>query len=90
MDIQPRPNLVYLTIFPPSHNKQIKFAGYVKSVSCLDKQGPFDILPGHENLFTNISGKIAIVDEESKNVEFQVQNAVLEASQNVVKIFVNS
>ncbi len=88
MDIPIKPNLLYLSIFSPSYQKELMFAGYAKSFSSVNEKGTFDILPAHENFVSVISGPIVIEDEGGVKKQFTVENAVVEASGNLVKVFV--
>lgn len=89
MEVVTRPNLIYLAIFPPNYKTNLNFAGYVKSVSSTNEKGPFDILPMHENFVTVAKGNLVAVDENSKQLNFALENAVLEVSNNIVKVFVD-
>ena len=81
-------NLLFTAIYIPSYKQPLDFKGYVKSISSVNSEGAFDILPMHENFVTVINGNLVIVDESGKKREFQVERALLEASENVVKVFV--
>ncbi len=83
-----KPNTLYLSIYSPNYKSELEFAGYIKSLSSVNEKGPFDILPLHENLATVATGTIVIVDEGDKRVEFNVQKAVIDVSNNLVKVFV--
>lgn len=83
-----KPNTLYLSIFSPNYKSELEFAGYIKSLSSVNEKGPFDILPLHENLATVATGTIVIIDEADKRVEFNVQKAVIDVSENLVKVFV--
>ncbi len=39
-------------IFPPNYKKNYAFRGIIKSFSSQNSDGPFDILPEHENFVT--------------------------------------
>lgn len=75
-------------IFPPNYKKQFKFKGKVKSISSFNSEGPFDVLPMHENFVTMINQKVVMVDEAGNKREFALEKALLEASNNIVKIFI--
>ena len=75
-------------IFPPNYKKNYAFRGLIKSFSSQNSEGPFDILPEHENFVTLAHDKITIVDLEGKKLEFAIGKAVLEASNNTVKVFI--
>lgn len=88
MDMPIKPNTLYLSIFSPNYKSNLEFSGYIKSLSSINEKGPFDILPTHENLATVATGMIVVVDEADKRIEFNVQKAVVDVSDNLVKVFV--
>lgn len=88
MDMPIKPNTLYLSIYSPNYKSDLEFSGYIKSLSSVNAKGPFDILPTHENLATVAEGTIVIVDEADRRVEFNVQKAVIDVSNNLVKVFV--
>lgn len=79
----------YTNLTPPSYKKHLAYGGYVKSLSSKNSEGNFDILPMHENFLTIVNGPIVIVDENNKKFELNIENAIIEASNNFVKIFVD-
>lgn len=85
---QIRTDLLYTIIYPPNYKKELRFAGYARSFSGVNEKGPFDILPQHENFVSVISGPITILDDKGVRRQFIVENAVVEASGNLVKVFV--
>jgi len=88
VDIPIKQNTLYLSIFSPNYKSELEFSGYIKSLSSVNEKGPFDVLLNHENLATVATGTIVVVDEANKRVEFNVQKAVVEVSNNLVKVFV--
>ena len=52
-----------------------------------NKVGEFDILPEHTNFITLIFNKLVIYTKEQKKIEYEFKRGVLEASDNLVKIF---
>lgn len=83
-----RPDLLYTVIYSPNYKKELRFAGYTRSFSSVNEKGPFDILPQHENFLSAISGWILLEDDKGVKRQFTVENAVVEASDNFVKVFV--
>ena len=75
-------------IFPPNYKKNYAFRGKVKSLSSKNSEGPFDILPEHENFVTVAHEMITMVDTQGKKIEIALEKAVLEASNNLVKVFI--
>ena len=82
-------NLLFATIFSPNYKKQLDFSGYARSLSSYNSEGAFDILPLHENFVTILRGSITIIDESGVKREFKVGQALVEASNNLVKVFVD-
>ncbi len=89
MQVVNRTNLFYTAIFPPNYKTDLNFSGYVRSLSSANAKGPFDILPMHENFVTIALGNVVLVDEDGRKLEFAVGKAVIEASNNLVKVFVD-
>jgi len=84
-----RKDAFFVVIYAPNYKAQFNFQGYVRSLSSVNSEGNFDLLPLHENFVTILSGKLGIVDEKGKSLEFQVDRALLEASNNLVKVYVD-
>ena len=84
-----RRDAFYCVIYPPSYKKQLEFAGWVRSLSSFNSEGRFDILPLHENFVSTLSGKMTIVDSSGQSREFLIDKALIEASNNLVKVYVN-
>ena len=80
--------LYYAAIFSPNYKKELDFRGYIQSLSSNNSEGAFDVLPLHENFVTILYGDLVIVDDAGQSRSFQVDRAVLEASNNIVKVFV--
>ena len=89
MQAAPRPNLFFTSVFAPNYKNSLSYSGYVRSLSSVNEKGPFDILPMHENFMTVVLGNVVLVDEDGRRLEFNVGQAVIEASGNLVKVFVN-
>lgn len=89
MQVQAKPNSLYAVIFAPPYKRQLGYSGYVRSFSSVDERGPYDILPGHENFVTVANGNAVMFDETGKRLDFAVGKAVVEVSENVLKVFVD-
>lgn len=83
-----REDALLALIFPPNYKGEMAYKGHVKSISSINTEGAIDILPMHENFVTMVKDKITLVDEQGKTHEFSLEKAVLEASNNVVKVFI--
>ena len=84
-----RKDAFFALIYAPNYKKHLDFAGYVRSISSVNSEGNFDVLPMHENFVTLLLGKLVVVDEKGKSLEFQVEQALLEASNNLVRVYVD-
>ena len=85
---QNKKNAFYAAVMPPSYKRHLAYSGFVKSLSAKNGEGTFDILPLHENFVSMVSGTVRIVDESGKELELSVDKALIEASNNLVKVFV--
>ncbi len=82
-------NNFYTVIYSPSYKRHLAYSGKVKSLSAKNSEGNFDILPLHENFVSIIWGPVVIVDEGGKRNEINIEKALVEASNNIVKVFVD-
>ena len=85
---EPRGDKFYTAVMPPTYKGHLVYRGFVKSLSGTNSEGNFDILPLHENFASLVDGPILIVDESGKRQELAVGKALVEASNNLVKVFV--
>lgn len=83
-----RKDALFAVIYPPNYKEKYAFAGYVKSITSTNSEGVFDILPQHENFVTLINNKITMLDEQGKKLEFELEKALVEASNNLVRVFI--
>lgn len=88
IQVKQKPNSIYTVIFSSVYKPELKFEGYVRSFSATNDVGMYDILPGHENFVTVVVGGAVVVDEEGKRLDFNLGRAVVEVSENVLKVFV--
>lgn len=70
-----------------SFTRDPDFHGLALSVSSENEVGPFDILPLHANLITQIRKQIIVRVKEGKEIKYQFTNGVIEVSENKVKVF---
>ncbi len=89
MQVTAKNNVIYTVILSPTYKKGLSFEGYVRSFSSTNDVGPYDILPGHENLVTTALGNAVIFDESGKRFDFNLGRAVVEVSENILKVFVD-
>jgi F0F1-type ATP synthase epsilon subunit len=68
--------------------EQIVWEGRARSVSSVNPDGPFDVLPEHANFVTVIEKKpITIRTEDKKPVVFTFEQCVLYITSNKVSIY---
>lgn len=70
-----------------SFTKDPDYHGKAYSVSCETDLGPFDILPKHANLISLIKNQVIVRTKEGREINYKFRSGVLEASENVVKVF---
>ena len=83
-----REDALYTLVFMPNYLHNPTFKGYAKSVSSTNVEGPFDILPEHENFVTIIGQRVTIFDLEGKKYDIIMEKGLIEATSNVVKVYV--
>ena len=70
------------------NSEAILFSGEAKSLSSINEQGPFDILPFHANFFSIIREKITIIGHNDEKTEISIKdNGIMRAMENKVSIF---
>ena len=63
------------------------FDGKALAVSSVNKVGPFDILPMHENFITLLKKKVTVHKLDGQELEIPCENGLLEVSENRVQVF---
>ena len=66
---------------------EVLFEGEADSVSSINSQGNFDILPFHGNFVTLVQEEPIIVKIDSREKQFSFKNAVIHTSSSVVHIY---
>jgi len=89
MQVNPRTDAIYTVIYAPTYKQQLSYSGYVRAFSSSDEVGPYDILPGHENFVTVAVGNTTLLDDKGQKHSFDIGRAVVEVSENVLKVFVD-
>ncbi len=73
-----------------SNPKRVVWEGEVESVSSVNSQGPFDILPQHANFITFTEHQPIVVRTKEKGVvEHTFKNSVMYVHDNKVRVFVD-
>ena len=66
---------------------QTYYQGEAVSLSAANRTGPFDILPGHINFFSLLTGGTVVVNTGFQLLEFQIGRGVLRVSRDDVTLF---
>jgi F0F1-type ATP synthase epsilon subunit len=66
---------------------QVYYAGEATSVSATNRTGPFDILAGHINFFSLLTGGTVTVNTGFQVLEFQIGRGVLRVNRDEVTLF---
>lgn len=69
-----------------SPNK-IVWEGNADSVSSVNSQGPFDILPLHANFISIVENQIIKIYIDKKKTEYKFARAIIYANTNIVLIY---
>lgn len=79
------PDILYVQVSSP---EKTLFDGEASSLSSFNDQGPFDILPQHENFISVIHQSVVVFDLAHKPQEFLLRNGVMRVSANRVDVFI--
>lgn len=77
-------NRFKLKIFSPY---QVYYQGEAISVSAQNRTGPFDILAGHINFFSLLTGGTVVVNTGFQRLEFQIARGILRVNHDDVTLF---
>lgn len=66
---------------------QVYYEGDAVSLSAINRAGPFDILPGHINFFSLLTGGQVTLNTGFQVLEFQIARGILRVSNNQVTLF---
>lgn len=64
------------------------FDGNAYAVSSINRIGPFDVLPQHENFICLLKEKVVVHQIDGKELTIPCENGLLEVSEDVVRVFV--
>ncbi len=78
---------IFVVVFWSPLVGKVGYRGVADAITSKNKVGEFDILPEHTNFITLIFNKLVIYTKEQKKIEYEFKRGVLEASDNLVKIF---
>jgi F0F1-type ATP synthase epsilon subunit len=74
----------HVKIFSPY---QTYYEGDAVSLSAVNRTGPFDILPGHINFFSLLTGGEVIINTGFQRLEFQIARGILRVNGAEVTLF---
>ena len=74
----------HVKIFSPY---QVYYEGAAASLSAENSAGPFDVLPGHINFFSLLSGGLVVVNTGFQRLEFEVARGILRVNGDNVTLF---
>ncbi len=66
---------------------QTYYEGDAVSLSAQNRTGPFDILPGHINFFSLLTGGIVVLNTGFQRLEFQIARGILRVNRDDVTLF---
>lgn len=66
---------------------QTYYQGEAVSLSAANRTGPFDVLPGHINFFSLLSGGQVVVNTGFQRLEFEIARGILRVNGNEVTLF---
>lgn len=66
---------------------QTYYEGEAVSLSASNRTGPFDVLPGHINFFSLLSGGQVVINTGFQRLEFQVARGIIRVNGNAVTLF---
>jgi F0F1-type ATP synthase epsilon subunit len=71
-------------IFSPYQNY---YQGEATSVSAANRTGPFDVLPGHINFFSLLTGGTVTLNTGFQVLEFQISRGIIRVSHDEITLF---
>jgi F0F1-type ATP synthase epsilon subunit len=77
-------NRFKLKIFSPY---QTYYQGEAVSISAANRTGPFDILAGHINFFSLLTGGTVVLNTGFQVLEFQIARGIIRVNGNDVSLF---
>jgi F0F1-type ATP synthase epsilon subunit len=77
-------NRFKVRIFSPY---QTYYEGEAVSLTAANRTGPFDILAGHINFFSLLTGGTVVLNTGFQRLEFQIARGILRVTHDVVTLF---
>jgi F0F1-type ATP synthase epsilon subunit len=66
---------------------QTYYQGDAVSLTAANRTGPFDILPGHINFFSLLTGGAVVVNTGFQQLEFRIGRGILRVTRDTVTLF---
>ncbi len=66
---------------------QTYYEGDAASLTAANRTGPFDILPGHINFFSLLTGGQVVLNTGFQRLEFQITRGILRVNRDEVTLF---
>lgn len=73
-----------IKIFSPY---QTYYEGEAVSISATNRTGPFDVLPGHINFFSLLTGGTVVLNTGYQRLEFQIGRGIIRVNHDNVTLF---
>jgi len=73
-----------IKIFSPY---QVYYQGEAVSLSAQNRTGPFDVLPGHINFFSLLTGGVVVLNTGFQRLEFQIARGILRVNHDNLTLF---
>lgn len=73
-----------IKIFSPY---QVYYQGEAVSLSAQNRTGPFDVLPGHINFFSLLTGGTVVLNTGFQRLEFQIARGILRVNHDDLTLF---
>lgn len=71
-------------IFSPYQNY---YQGEAVSLSATNRTGPFDVLAGHINFFSLLTGGTVVLNTGFQQLEFQISRGILRVNRDEITLF---
>jgi F0F1-type ATP synthase epsilon subunit len=68
---------------------KVHYEGPAKSVSAANQVGQFDVLPGHADFFSMLTGGQVIIETEKDSLSIPVSNGIISVRGDEVLLFLN-
>jgi F0F1-type ATP synthase epsilon subunit len=66
---------------------QTYYQGEAVSISAQNRTGPFDVLPGHINFFSLLTGGTVVLNTGFQRLEFEIARGIIRVNHDDVTLF---